>query len=247
MAFLEIKNLSVSIKDKPILKDFSLTVGEGEVHALMGVNGSGKSTLSNVLCGHKAYTVTGGSVTFKGRDLFAMEPEERAREGMFLVFQYPVEIPGLSIATFLKHSLNAKRKHLGLPELDAVGFLKTVKLRSKALGVTDEMLKRPVNVGFSGGEKKRIEMLQMAVLEPSFAILDELDSGLDVDAMRTVSDAVNILREPKRSFLVITHYNRLLEYIVPDAVHIMVDGRIVKSGDKSLALRLDEEGYRSFV
>ena len=246
MVLLEIKNLCAKVGEKEILKDFSLTINEGEVHAIMGPNGSGKSTLSNVIAGHPAYTVTGGSIIFKGKEVLAMTPDERANSGMFLAFQYPTELPGVGTALFLKTALNAKMKYLGKPELDAVQFMRRLKPRAQALGVTDEMLKRPVNVGFSGGEKKKMETFQMAFLEPDFCILDEMDSGLDIDALKTVSEAVNVMREPHRSFLLITHYQRLLDYIVPDIIHIMVDGHIVKTGDKSLALELEESGYESY-
>lgn len=246
MSFLEIKNLCATVDDKEILKDFSLTINEGEIHAIMGPNGSGKSTLSNVIAGHPAYTVTNGSIHFKGLDLLSMTPDERANSGVFLAFQYPTELPGVGTALFLKTALNAKRKFLGLPDLDAVGFMKRLKTRATALGVTDEMLKRPVNVGFSGGEKKKMETFQMAFLEPDFCILDEMDSGLDIDALRLVANGVNVMREPHRSFLLITHYQRLLDYIVPDFVHIMVDGHIVQSGDKTLALTLEEKGYENY-
>lgn len=246
MAFLEIKNLCANVGDKQILKDFSLTINEGEIHAIMGPNGSGKSTLSNVIAGHPAYEVTGGSIHFKGQDLLSLSPDERANSGIFLAFQYPTELPGVGTALFLKTAMNAKLKYLGKPELDAVGFMKKLKVRANALGITDEMLKRPVNVGFSGGEKKKMETFQMAFLEPDFCILDEMDSGLDIDALRVVSTGVNVMREPHRSFLLITHYQRLLDYIKPDFVHIMVDGKIVESGDKTLALRLEEKGYENY-
>lgn len=243
MALLEIKNLCACVGDKPILKDFSMTIGAGEVHAIMGPNGSGKSTLSNVIAGHPAYRVTGGSILFKGQDLLTMTPDERANSGVFLAFQTPIELPGVGTALFLKTALNAKRKFLGLPELDAVQFMKRLKVRAQALHVGDEMLKRSVNVGFSGGEKKKMETFQMAFLEPEFCILDEMDAGLDIDALRTVSDAVNVMRDNNRSFLLITHYQRLLEYIPPDVIHVMVDGHVVEIGDKSLALKLEETGY----
>lgn len=246
MAFLEIKNLCARVEDKEILKDFSLTINEGEVHAIMGPNGSGKSTLSNVIAGHPAYEITSGSITFKGQDLLAMRADERANSGVFLAFQYPTELPGVGTALFLKTAINAKRKFLGLPDLDAVQFMKRLKMRATALGITDEMLKRPVNVGFSGGEKKKMETFQMAFLEPDFCILDEMDSGLDIDALKVVSNGVNIMREPHRSFLLITHYQRLLDYIVPDFIHIMVNGKIVESGDKTLALHLEEKGYETY-
>lgn len=246
MQLLEIKNLCASVGEKEILKNFSLTINAGEIHAIMGPNGSGKSTLSNVIAGHPAYTITGGSITFKGKDVLAMAPDERANSGIFLAFQYPTELPGVGTALFLKTALNAKRAYLGEKELDAVGFMKRLKSRATALGITDEMLKRPVNVGFSGGEKKKMETFQMAFLEPDLCILDEMDSGLDIDALRVVSGGVNVMREPHRSFLLITHYQRLLDYIIPDFIHIMVDGRIVKSGDKTLALKLEEKGYENY-
>ena len=246
MAFLEIKNLYARVENKEILKDFSLTINEGEIHAIMGPNGSGKSTLSNVIAGHPAYEVTSGAIAFKGQDLLAMRADERANSGVFLAFQYPTELPGVGTALFLKTAINAKRKFLGLPDLDAVQFMKRLKMRATALGITDEMLKRPVNVGFSGGEKKKMETFQMAFLEPDFCILDEMDSGLDIDALKVVSNGVNIMREPHRSFLLITHYQRLLDYIVPDFIHIMVNGKIVESGDKTLALTLEEKGYETY-
>ena len=246
MAFLEIKNLCARVENKEILKDFSLTINAGEIHAIMGPNGSGKSTLSNVIAGHPAYEVTSGSITFKGQDLLAMRADERANSGVFLAFQYPTELPGVGTALFLKTAINAKRKFLGLPDLDAVQFMKRLKMRATALGITDEMLKRPVNVGFSGGEKKKMETFQMAFLEPDFCILDEMDSGLDIDALKVVSNGVNIMREPHRSFLLITHYQRLLDYIVPDFIHIMVNGKIVESGDKTLDLTLEEKGYETY-
>lgn len=246
MAFLEIKDLHAQVGDKEILKGFSLTIEDGEIHAIMGPNGSGKSTLSNVIAGHPSYTVTKGSILFKGKDILQMTADERANSGIFLAFQYPTELPGVGTALFLKTALNAKRKFLGEKELDAVQFMKRLKTRAQALGITDEMLKRPVNVGFSGGEKKKMETFQMAFLEPDFCILDEMDSGLDIDALRVVADGVNVMREPTRSFLLITHYQRLLNYIVPDFIHIMVDGKIVQSGDKSLALYLEEKGYEDY-
>jgi Fe-S cluster assembly ATP-binding protein len=244
---LEIKNLHASVDGKPILKGVDLTVKAGEVHAVMGPNGSGKSTLSYVLAGRDGYQVTEGSVTYQGRDLLALEPEARAAEGIFLAFQYPVEIPGVSSTNFLKTALNAVRKHRGESELDAMQFLKLIRQKTKALGITDEMLKRAVNVGFSGGEKKRNEILQMAVLEPKLALLDETDSGLDIDALKIVADGVNALRAPERAALVITHYQRLLSYIVPDRVHVLAHGRIVRSGGKELALELEAKGYAEFV
>jgi Fe-S cluster assembly ATP-binding protein len=243
---IEIKNLHATVDGKEILKGVDLTIRPGEVHAIMGPNGAGKSTMSYVLAGRDGYEVTEGSVTYYGKDLLAMEPEERAAEGVFLAFQYPVEIPGVGNTTFLKTAINAIRKHRGEKELDAMQFLKLIRAKTKALGMSDEMLKRAVNVGFSGGEKKRNETLQMAVLEPKFAILDETDSGLDIDALKIVAEGVNALRSPDRSMLVITHYQRLLDYIVPDHVHVLAAGRIVKSGGKELALELEKNGYRDF-
>ncbi|MBP2302893.1 Fe-S cluster assembly ATPase SufC [Azospirillum picis] len=243
---IEIKNLHATVDGKEILKGVDLTIRPGEVHAIMGPNGAGKSTLSYVLAGRDGYEVTEGSVSFYGKDLLAMEPEERAAEGVFLAFQYPVEIPGVGNTTFLKTAINAIRKHRGEKELDAMQFLKLIREKTKALGMSDEMLKRAVNVGFSGGEKKRNETLQMAVLEPRFAVLDETDSGLDIDALKIVAEGVNALRSPERSMLVITHYQRLLDYIVPDHVHVLAAGRIVKSGGKELALELEKNGYRDF-
>ncbi|PAU97141.1 Fe-S cluster assembly ATPase SufC [Paracoccus salipaludis] len=242
---LEIKNLHVQLEEegKQILKGVTLTVPAGEVHAIMGPNGSGKSTTSYVLSGREGYEVTEGSATLDGRDLLEMEPEERAAAGLFLAFQYPVEIPGVGNMTFLRTAVNAQRKARGEEELSAGDFLKLVREKAKALDIDAEMLKRPVNVGFSGGEKKRNEILQMAMLEPRMCILDETDSGLDVDAMRLVAEGVNALRSPERSFLVITHYQRLLDHIVPDVVHIMHDGRIVKSGGPELALEVERNGY----
>ncbi|MDZ5646187.1 Fe-S cluster assembly ATPase SufC [Nitrospirillum sp. BR 11828] len=243
---LEIRNLHATVDGKEILKGINLTINPGEVHAIMGPNGSGKSTLSYVLSGRDGYEVTEGSVTFQGKDLLAMEAEERAAEGVFLAFQYPVEIPGVSNTTFLKTALNAVRKHKGLPELDAMQFLKLIRAKAKALNMNDDMIKRAVNVGFSGGEKKRNDILQMAMLEPSFAILDETDSGLDIDALKLVADGVNSLRSAERSMLVITHYQRLLSYIVPDHVHVLAYGKIVRSGGKELALELEAKGYAEF-
>ncbi|GAA4413481.1 Fe-S cluster assembly ATPase SufC [Quisquiliibacterium transsilvanicum] len=240
---LEINDLHASVEGKAILRGLSLSVPSGEVHAIMGPNGSGKSTLSQVLAGRDAYTVESGSVSWDGRDLLALSTEERAREGLFLAFQYPVEIPGVSNAYFLKAAVNAVRRHRGLPELDAMDFLKRVKAEMKAVGMREEFLYRAVNEGFSGGEKKRNEVLQMALLEPRLAILDETDSGLDIDALRVVADGVNRLRSPDRSMIVITHYQRLLEYIVPDRVHVLAGGRIVHSGGPELALELEERGY----
>jgi Fe-S cluster assembly ATP-binding protein len=240
---LKIEGLSASVEGKAVLKGIDLEVPAGEVHAIMGPNGSGKSTLGYVLAGREGYEVTGGSVTFRGEDLLAKEPEERAVAGLFLAFQYPVELPGVGNANFLRQALNSLRRARGEPEVDAMQFLKLVRAKVKALGMSDEMLKRYVNVGFSGGEKKRNEILQMAVLEPAFCILDETDSGLDIDALRIVADGVNALRSPERGMLVITHYQRLLDYIVPDRVHVLLDGRIVRSGGAELALELEEKGY----
>jgi Fe-S cluster assembly ATP-binding protein len=240
---LEIKNLHARVDDREILRGVDLTVKAGEVHAIMGKNGSGKSTLAGVLAGRDAYEVTEGEVLYQGKDLLDLDPEERAREGIFLAFQYPVEIPGVSNTYFLRAALNAIRKHRGLPEYDALAFLKLVKEKTKLLHISDELLKRPVNEGFSGGEKKRNEIFQMAVLDPKLAILDETDSGLDIDALKVVADGVNALRSPERSTVVITHYQRLLNYIVPDKVHVLLDGRIVMSGGKELALELENKGY----
>ena len=244
---LEIKDLRVSAGEAEILHGLNLTVKAGEVHAIMGPNGSGKSTLSHVIAGRDGYEVTGGSVAFQGKDLLELEPEERACEGVFLAFQYPVEIPGVTGMTFLKTALNSVRKHRGEPELDAMDFLKFVRGQAADLGVSDDMLKRAVNTGFSGGEKKRMEVLQMATLQPRLAVLDETDSGLDVDALQVVAQGVNAIRTPERGMLVITHYQRLLDYIVPDHVHILVNGRIVRSGDKDLALAVEEKGYAEFL
>jgi Fe-S cluster assembly ATP-binding protein len=240
---LEIRNLHARVGDNEILRGIDLTVKAGEVHAIMGPNGSGKSTLAGVLAGRDAYEVTEGEVLYEGKDLLELDPEERAREGLFLAFQYPVEIPGVSNTYFLRAALNALRKHRGLDEIDAMDFLTLVKEKMKVLHIDQDLLKRPVNEGFSGGEKKRNEIFQMAVLEPKLAILDETDSGLDIDALRVVADGVNALRSPDRGFLVITHYQRLLNYIIPDHVHILYDGRIAKSGGKELALELEEKGY----
>jgi Fe-S cluster assembly ATP-binding protein len=242
-AMLEIKNLHAAVEGKEILRGIDLDLPSGEVHAIMGPNGSGKSTLARVLAGQESYEVTAGTVLFDGKDLLAMEPEERAREGVFMAFQYPVEIPGVSNTYFLKAALNAVRRHRGLPELDAVDFLKLVRLKMKLVHMEESLLGRPVNEGFSGGEKKRNEIFHMAVLEPRLAVLDETDSGLDIDALRIVAEGVNSLRQTDRSFLLITHYQRLLNYIVPDRVHVLVDGRIVRSGGKELALELEAKGY----
>ncbi len=246
MPLLEIKNLNAGVGEKQILKDFSFEIEAGKVYAVMGPNGSGKSTLSNVIAGNPAYTVSSGQMMFKGKDLSLMTPDVRANEGIFLGFQYPVEIAGVSYAQFLKQALTSKMKYLGQKPLDAVGYIKRLKVRAQALGVSDEMLKRPVNVGFSGGEKKRMETLQMAFLEPDFCILDEMDSGLDVDALKIVADGVNLMRAENRSFMLITHYERLLDLIEPDVVYIMVDGHVVDKGDKSLALKLEEKGYADY-
>ena len=240
---IEIKNLSVQIQDKPILNNFNLSIKAGEVHAIMGPNGTGKSTLASALAGKDGYEVTGGTVTFQGKDLLAMEADERAREGLFLAFQYPVEIPGVSVTNFMKAAVNAKRKHLGLQPLNAKDFLALLKEKMAMVEIGKEFMSRSINEGFSGGEKKRNEVFQMAMLEPDFCILDETDSGLDIDALRIVSEGVNKLRAANRSFLIITHYQRLLNYIQPDVVHVMYGGRIVKSGGKELALELEEKGY----
>ena len=240
---LKIEDLHVRVAGKDILKGVDLAVNAGEVHAIMGPNGAGKSTLGNVLAGREGYEVVRGSVEYRGRDLLALPPEERAALGVFLAFQYPVEIPGVNNTYFLKAALNAQRKYRGEPELDSMQFLKLVREKLRILHVSDELLHRAVNEGFSGGEKKRNEIFQMAVLEPALAILDETDSGLDIDALRLVADGVNQLRAPGRGFIVITHYQRLLDYIVPDVVHVLADGRIVQSGDKALALALEEKGY----
>lgn len=240
---LEIKNLHVTVNDKAILRGLSLTVKAGEVHAVMGPNGSGKSTLAHVLAGREGYTVTAGNVLYEGLDLLQMPPEERARAGIFLAFQYPVEIPGVSTTYFLKAGLNAIRQHRGLEELDAMDFLALLKERMTLVEMDQKLLNRPLNEGFSGGEKKRNEILQMAVLDPKLAILDETDSGLDIDALRIIAGGVNALRSPDRALVVITHYQRLLDYIVPDYVHVLFNGRIVKSGGKALALELEAKGY----
>lgn len=240
---LEIKNLHAQVAGKEILKGVDLKVNAGEVHAIMGPNGSGKSTLAQVLAGRDVYEVTEGEVFYQGKDLLAMAPEDRSREGIFLAFQYPMEIPGVSNMYFLKAALNNIRKAQGQPELDAMDFLALVREKMKLLGIDEALMNRAVNEGFSGGEKKRNEIFQMAVLEPKLAILDETDSGLDIDALRVVADGVNALRNPARAIIVVTHYQRLLNYIVPDFVHVLYDGRLVKSGDKNLALELEEKGY----
>ena len=240
---LSIKNLHVSVAGKEILKGLDLEVGSGEVHAIMGPNGSGKSTLANVLAGRDGYEVTAGEIAYLGRDLLPLAPEERACEGVFLAFQYPVEIPGVNNIYLLKAAVNAVRKHRGEPELDAVEFLQLVREKTKVVKMREDLLNRAVNEGFSGGEKKRNEIFQMAVLEPRLAILDETDSGLDIDALKIVAEGVNSLRSADRSIILVTHYQRLLNYIVPDKVHVLSDGRIIKSGDRDLALQLEERGY----
>jgi len=240
---LSIKNLHASVEGTPILNGIELEIPSGEVHSIMGPNGSGKSTLARVLAGEETYEVTEGSVTFNGDDLLDMEPDVRAREGLFMAFQYPVEIPGVSTKYFLRAAVNAIREHRGLEELDAYEFLKMVKEKAQVLNLDTSLLDRSVNEGFSGGEKKRAEIFQMAMLDPTMCVLDETDSGLDIDALKVVSDGVNALRDEQRSFLVITHYQRLLNYIVPDKVHVLMDGRIVESGDRDLALKLEEKGY----
>ena len=240
---LSIQNLHVEIDGKPILRGLNPAVGAGEVHAIMGPNGSGKSTLAHVLAGKPGYLVTAGTVTFKGQDLLALAPEERAGEGVFLAFQYPVEIPGVNNVYMLKAALNGIRRYRGLPEIDAVEFLARVKAKTAALGLKEGLLSRPVNQGFSGGEKKRNEIFQMSVLEPALAVLDETDSGLDIDALRIVAEGVNQLRDAARSFVVVTHYQRLLDYIVPDVVHVLAHGQIIKTGTRELALELEARGY----
>ena len=243
---LEVRNLKVRVEDKEILRGINLTVKTGEVHAIMGPNGSGKSTLARAIAGHPGYEVTEGQILYKGQDLLEMDPDERARDGVFMAFQYPVEIPGVNNAYFLKAALNAKRKQQGLDELDAMDFMALVKEKLNILHIDDSMLKRSVNEGFSGGEKKRNEIFHMAVLEPTLAVLDETDSGLDIDALRVVADGVNAMRSPERSFLVVTHYQRLLNYIVPDFVHVLSEGRIARSGGRELALELEEKGYTGY-
>lgn len=243
MLMLEIKNLHVSVDGKEILKGINLKLNSGEIHAVMGPNGSGKSTLAQVLAGHENYHVTKGEVLYQGKNLLTIPPEERAREGVFLAFQYPISIPGVSTSYFLRAALNEIRKHKGLEELDAIEFLEILKEKIKWIEMDISFAHRPVNEGFSGGEKKRNEILQMALLEPKLAILDETDSGLDIDALKIVSDGVNKLRSPERSMVVVTHYQRLLNYIIPDQVHVLIDGRIAKSGGKELAFQLEEKGY----
>ena len=240
---LEIKNLKARIEEKEILKGINLSVNNGEVHAIMGPNGSGKSTLASVLAGREGYDITDGEVFLRGNDILELSPEERAREGLFLAFQYPVEIPGVNSTYFLRSAVNQVRKHRGEDELDAISFLKLVKAKMKELELAEEFLKRPVNAGFSGGEKKRNEILQMTMLNPCLAVLDETDSGLDIDALRIVADGVNRIKNQNNAQIVITHYQRLLDYIVPDFVHVLYDGRIIKSGDKTLAHDLEEKGY----
>ena len=244
---LDIKNLHVAVGGKEILKGLNLRVDAGQVHAIMGPNGSGKSTLSYVLAGRAGYEITEGSIAYNGEDLAALPPEVRAAKGVFLAMQYPVEIPGVTTMMFLKSALNAQRRSRGEPEMDAIGILKTVRKKAATLNVSEEMLKRALNVGFSGGEKKRLEILQMALFEPKLAILDETDSGLDIDALRLVAEGVNGLRAPERAMLVITHYQRLLDYIVPDRIHVLANGRIVAEGGKELALELEAKGYEQIV
>jgi Fe-S cluster assembly ATP-binding protein len=246
MSLLDIKNLQVRVDDRQILRGINLKMNPGEVHSIMGPNGSGKSTLAQVLARRETYNITGGEVLFNGKDLLTMKPEEAACEGLFLAFQYPVEIPGISNAYFLRSALNAVRKYRGLEEMDAMDFLPMLRQKLKLLGMDEKLLNRSVNEAFSGGEKKRNEILQMAVLEPKLAILDETDSGLDIDALRTVAEGVNAMRNPERAILVVTHYQRLLNYIVPDRVHVLVEGRIVRSGGPELALELEDKGYATF-
>lgn len=244
---LEIEDLCARVGSKEIIKNFNLVVNEGEVHAIMGPNGAGKSTLSHVLTGKPGYEITSGTVRFHGKDLTQMSVEDRAREGLFLIMQYPVEIPGVPVTSFLKHAVNAQRQYYGQPELDTMEFIKMLRTEAKKLGIDGEMLKRPVNVGFSGGEKKRLEALQMAVLKPRLAILDEADSGLDIDAVKVVANGVNAMLDGHRSLLVITHYQKLLNYIEPDFVHVFADGHIVKSGDRSLSEEIEMNGYAAYV
>jgi Fe-S cluster assembly ATP-binding protein len=244
---LDIRNLHVSVGGKEILKGLTLSIQPGQVHAIMGPNGSGKSTLSYVLAGRAGYDISDGSITYNGEDLAALKPEERSAKGVFLAMQYPVEIPGVTTMTFLKTALNSQRRARGEADLDAIGVLKLVRAKAKLLNVSEDMLKRPLNVGFSGGEKKRLEILQMSVFEPKLAVLDETDSGLDIDALRVVAEGVNALRDPSRAMLVITHYQRLLDYIVPDRIHVLANGRIVAEGGKELALELEAKGYEHIV
>lgn len=246
MPLLEVKNLHVEVADKKILNGLDLTVEKGKVHAIMGPNGSGKSTLSYVLAGKSGYEITAGEILFNGEDIVDMEPDERAAKGLFLAFQYPIEIPGVATMTFLRTAVNAQRKARGETELSTPDFMKKVREAAGELGISQDMLRRAVNVGFSGGEKKRNEILQMAMLQPRLAVLDETDSGLDIDALKIVADGVNALRSPERSFIVITHYQRLLDYIVPDVVHVLSKGRIVRTGGKELALELEEKGYAQY-
>ena len=246
MIFLNINNLNVSIGGKKILKDFNITINEGEIHAIMGPNGSGKSTLANVLAGNEDYEVNSGKVIFKDEDLLDLNVEERAQKGLFLAFQYPVEIPGVNITPFLHASINAKLKNQKKPELDNLSFAKLLRKNAEELGIKTEMLKRSINTGFSGGEKKRYEILQMSILNPEFAIFDETDSGLDVDALKIVTEGINKFKNPKKSFLIITHYQKLLDYINPDYVHVMRNGTIVKSGNISLAAEIEASGYKNF-
>lgn len=244
---LEIKELVAEVDGKAILRGLNLKVGAGEVHAIMGPNGAGKSTLSYTIAGREGYDVTGGEIMFEGENIAELEPHERAAKGLFLGFQYPVEIPGVTNLTFLKTAINSQRKARGEEEMDAISFLKLIRAKAKELGIAEDMLKRSVNTGFSGGEKKRNEMLQMALLEPKLAILDETDSGLDIDALKTVAEGINRLRSPERAIVLITHYQRLLDYVQPDVVHILASGKIVKSGDKTLAHRLEAEGYENII
>jgi len=246
-ALLDIRDLHVEVGGKPILKGLTLSVPAGEVHAIMGPNGSGKSTLSYALAGRDGYEVTGGDILYRGESLVGLAPEERASKGVFLALQYPIEIPGVTTMTFLRTALNAQKKARGEQPLDAAQFLRLVRAKAKTLNINDDMLKRPLNAGFSGGEKKRAEILQMSLFEPGFAVLDETDSGLDIDALKLVSEGVNALRAPDRAMLVITHYQRLLDYIVPDAVHVLAGGRIIKSGGRDLALELEKSGYDAVV